>query len=369
MRKSPAVPRFVLGLAMGSLLLVGGVTPVLGADEVFLTSGARLTGDVQDSDVTLVTPGATYRLSREQVWRVMLSSGGTGDIVELRNGTRLSGRLDRPGYALRLPGGDTRSLTRGEIAVIKLGAPSGAAGRQGDVIVLQNGDWVAGDLSPMEFDMALATGSQRFQRDAVWRLWLDSAAGDGMQLSNGDRLSGVLESAAYEITTRDGQTLRFRRDEVKEIMLRQPDRPRPAASVPGGAVAVVPGGPAAPPTVPPAALPPAVRAVLRDLQFEFDKWELTPEARKTLEEVASALKAYPSLGLLIEGHADERGTAEYNLALGARRAQSAKDYLVGLGIDAGRLDTISYGEERPLDPTHNEVAWALNRRAHFAVKR
>src|SRR5262249_2084076 len=134
------------------------------------------------------------------------------------------------------------------------------------------------------------------------------------------------------------------------------------------APAVVPTAPAPPPTVPPAALPPAVRAVLRDLHFEFDRWELTAEARKTLEEMAAALKAYPSLRLLIEGHADERGTAEYNLALGARRAQSAKDYLVSLGIEPGRLDTISYGEERPLDPNHNEVAWALNRRAHFAVK-
>jgi peptidoglycan-associated lipoprotein len=108
--------------------------------------------------------------------------------------------------------------------------------------------------------------------------------------------------------------------------------------------------------------------VPRDLHFEFDRWDLTPESRRNLEEVASALKAFPSLGLLIEGHADERGTPEYNLALGSRRAQAAKDYLVSLGVDTGRLDTISYGEERPLDPAHNEVAWALNRRAHFAVK-
>jgi peptidoglycan-associated lipoprotein len=108
--------------------------------------------------------------------------------------------------------------------------------------------------------------------------------------------------------------------------------------------------------------------VLRDLQFEFDRWELTPEARHTLEELASAMKAFPNLKLTIEGHADERGTSEYNLALGARRAQSARDYLVNLGVAAERLETISYGQERPVDPGHNEIAWALNRRAHFVVR-
>jgi peptidoglycan-associated lipoprotein len=120
--------------------------------------------------------------------------------------------------------------------------------------------------------------------------------------------------------------------------------------------------------VSPGALPTAIRAVLRDLQFEFDRWELTPEARRTLEDLATAMKAYPNLRLAIEGHADERGTGEYNLALGSRRAQSARDYLVTLGIAPERLETISYGEERPVDPGHNELAWALNRRAHFVVK-
>ncbi|MBI3455798.1 MAG: OmpA family protein [Candidatus Rokubacteria bacterium] len=140
------------------------------------------------------------------------------------------------------------------------------------------------------------------------------------------------------------------------------------AAAPPAAPPAAPGAPAAAPTVSAAALPPPVRAVLRDLHFEFDRWDLTPEARRTLEDVATAMKAYTRLSLLIEGHADERGTPEYNLALGARRAQAAKDYLTGLGVEPGRLDTISYGEERPLDPRHNEVAWTLNRRAHFAVK-
>ncbi len=72
--------------------------------------------------------------------------------------------------------------------------------------------------------------------------------------------------------------------------------------------------------------------------------------------------------MTIEGHADERGTSEYNLALGEKRAQAVKDYLVGLGVSASRLSTISYGEERPLDPGHNELSWVLNRRAHFLLR-
>lgn len=120
--------------------------------------------------------------------------------------------------------------------------------------------------------------------------------------------------------------------------------------------------------VPPAALPPPVRAALRDVHFEFDRYDLTEETKRTLEELAQALKANPAFDVLIEGHADERGTPEYNLALGQRRAQAAKDYLVSLGVEARRADTISYGEERPLDSEHNELAWALNRRAHFVVR-
>jgi peptidoglycan-associated lipoprotein len=120
--------------------------------------------------------------------------------------------------------------------------------------------------------------------------------------------------------------------------------------------------------VPPAALPPPVRAAVKDLYFEFDRYELTDTARTMLGELAQALRANPGLGLLLEGHADERGTPEYNLALGERRAQAVKDFLVAAGVEAGRLATVSYGEERPLDPGRDEVAWALNRRVHFVVR-
>ncbi|HEV8674047.1 MAG TPA: OmpA family protein [Methylomirabilota bacterium] len=364
--------QLTLGCVIVGGLLVAAERPAAAVDEILLLSGGRLTGDFDEAGLVLHTPRGPYQVNRDRVWRLVLDSGATGDVVELRNGNRLSGWLDRTRYSLRLAGGETRAFGRQEVAVVKLGAPSSAAAlrQQADVLILKNGDHVAGDLARDEFDLLLPTGPQQFRRGQVWRLWLDSASGDGIQLLNGDLLDGIVSQAAYEVRTTGGQTLTFSRAQVKEIILRLPEKPGPPAAAAGGpAVAAAPTpGPTAPPTVPPAALPPTVRAVMRDLHFEFDRWELTPEARRTLEDVGSALKAYPSLTLLIEGHADERGTVEYNLALGARRAQAAKDYLVGLGIEPGRLDTISYGEERPLDPAHNEVAWALNRRAHFAVK-
>jgi peptidoglycan-associated lipoprotein len=349
-------------------ILVAGGRSVHAADEVFLKTGGRLVGDVQDADITLHTSRGDYKVTRDVAWQVLLGTGATGDTVYLRNGNRLSGWVDRPLYELKLAGGEARMLDRSEIAFVKL-APPGGTPRQPrltDVMILRNGDEVAGEVMPAEFELALSTGPQRFQRDSVWRIWLDSAAGDGMQLANGSLLTGVVTQPVYEIRMPDGQTLAFARDQVKDIYLRGPDKPRAAVAPPGPVTA--PPGPTAPSTMPAAALPPAVRAVLRDLQFEFDRWELTPDARKTLEDVSGALKAYPSLKLLIEGHADERGTPEYNLALGERRAQAARDYLVSLGIETARLDIISYGEERPLDAAHNEVAWALNRRAHFGVK-
>ena len=121
--------------------------------------------------------------------------------------------------------------------------------------------------------------------------------------------------------------------------------------------------------LPPAALPPALRSVLRDINFEFDRYNLTDEAKATLDDLAQALKGNQQFAVTIEGHADERGTVEYNMALGEQRAQAAKAYLVALGIDASRIDTISYGEQRPVDAGQDELAWAINRRAHFLVRR
>jgi peptidoglycan-associated lipoprotein len=106
----------------------------------------------------------------------------------------------------------------------------------------------------------------------------------------------------------------------------------------------------------------------QDIQFEFDKSTLLPEAQAILRDKAGYLRAHPGISVIIEGHCDERGTNEYNMALGDRRAGSAKGFLVDLGIESGRMTTISYGEEKPLDPASNEEAWAKNRRAHFVVE-
>lgn len=108
--------------------------------------------------------------------------------------------------------------------------------------------------------------------------------------------------------------------------------------------------------------------MLEDIYFEFDKSTLTPQAKKSLVKKAEWLRANRDVKVIIEGHCDERGTNEYNLALGDRRAASTKTFLVDLGIAPSRLTIISYGEERPLISGHNEEAWAKNRRAHFGIE-
>jgi len=105
-----------------------------------------------------------------------------------------------------------------------------------------------------------------------------------------------------------------------------------------------------------------------DIHFDFDQSFIREDARPTLQMVADYLKATTGASILIEGHCDERGTAEYNLALGERRAESTKSYLVSLGVKPGALSTVSFGEEKPVDPGHDEAAWEKNRRAHFVRK-
>ncbi len=106
---------------------------------------------------------------------------------------------------------------------------------------------------------------------------------------------------------------------------------------------------------------------LKDVRFAFDSYEIDESARGALRDNGDWLKDNPRPRVEIEGHCDERGTVEYNLALGAKRARAAKDYLVTLGVSADRLTTISYGEELPLCREHTEECWARNRRAHFVV--
>ena len=101
--------------------------------------------------------------------------------------------------------------------------------------------------------------------------------------------------------------------------------------------------------------------------FGFDEYTLTGEAQATLDRVAAWMQSNPSVTVMVEGHADERGTREYNLALGERRANAAMNYVAALGVDPGRMRTVSYGEERPAVIGSNEQAWAQNRRAVFVV--
>jgi peptidoglycan-associated lipoprotein len=107
--------------------------------------------------------------------------------------------------------------------------------------------------------------------------------------------------------------------------------------------------------------------LLKDIHFNYDKYDIRREDEGILKENAAFLKKDPKMKVQIEGHCDERGTTEYNLALGERRANSAKKYLVSLGVSSNRISTISYGKERPLDRGHNEQAWARNRRAHIII--
>jgi peptidoglycan-associated lipoprotein len=108
---------------------------------------------------------------------------------------------------------------------------------------------------------------------------------------------------------------------------------------------------------------------LEDIRFNYDEATLTDEARATLDRHVAWLGAHGDVHVRVEGHCDQRGTVEYNLALGERRAQAAREYLVSKGIPADRLTSVSYGKERPLDTGTDEAAYARNRRAHFAVSR
>jgi peptidoglycan-associated lipoprotein len=148
----------------------------------------------------------------------------------------------------------------------------------------------------------------------------------------------------------------------------------PPTPAPAPAPAPVAPAPVAPPTAAPAPAPPAPPkeyrsdAALKQIFFAFDKSDIRPDDAKTLAASAAYLKANPNLLVLIEGHCDERGTSEYNLALGERRAKAAMTYLVSNGIEASRITTISYGKERPVCTEKNEACWSRNRNDTFLTK-
>jgi peptidoglycan-associated lipoprotein len=112
----------------------------------------------------------------------------------------------------------------------------------------------------------------------------------------------------------------------------------------------------------------AAKFKFEDIRFAYDKSAIEPAARPTLTKLADWLMKNKNYALVIAGHCDERGTVEYNLALGQRRAEAAMKYLIDLGVKQADIATISYGKESPLDPGHNEEAWAKNRRANFTIK-
>jgi peptidoglycan-associated lipoprotein len=151
-----------------------------------------------------------------------------------------------------------------------------------------------------------------------------------------------------------------------------------SASAPGAITeAPVKEAPPAPVAVAPATPPAAAPGIavteeklsqFDDVRFDFDKSEVREDGRKACGVVADYLKKHPQAKMEIEGHCDDRGTAEYNMALGERRATAVMTYLVSLGVPKGALSTVSFGKEKPLDPGHNEGAWAKNRRAHFVLK-
>src|SRR5262245_23998764 len=146
--------------------------------------------------------------------------------------------------------------------------------------------------------------------------------------------------------------------------------PPPTAEAQPRAAAPPPAPPVPPPVSPAPGL--SFQQALQefqnqDINFDFDKYDIRPDARAILDRKVAFLNANGSVRTQIEGHCDERGTSAYNMVLGERRANAAKQYLTTAGVSAGRLSTISYGKERPLDPGQNEVAWARNRRDHFVV--
>jgi peptidoglycan-associated lipoprotein len=140
----------------------------------------------------------------------------------------------------------------------------------------------------------------------------------------------------------------------------------PMKEAPPAPVAVAPATP--PAAAPGVAVTEEKLSRFDDVRFDFDKSVVKEDGRKTCQAVADYLKKNPKAKLLIEGHCDERGTAEYNMALGERRATAVMTYLVSLGVPKAALSTVSFGKEKPLDPGHDEGAWAKNRRAHFVLK-
>jgi len=164
-----------------------------------------------------------------------------------------------------------------------------------------------------------------------------------------EELAAERERAAKEKEAREKELARIREEEAKKAREKDFEKSLVAKKEPGIGGEVLES------------------KLLKDIHFDFDKYDIRPEDAEILRENAALLKKHPTVKIQIEGHCDERGTNEYNLALGERRANSAKKYLISLGMRVDQISTISYGEEKPLDPGYNEEAWAKNRIDHFII--
>jgi len=145
-----------------------------------------------------------------------------------------------------------------------------------------------------------------------------------------------------------------------------PSGPRPTP--PAAAAPTAPSSPSSPSTATPRPSEFEANEHLKDIHFDFDRSDVRAGDAKILDANAAWLKTHQNEAVLIEGHCDERGTNEYNLALGERRAKAAMTHLAGLGVQSSRITLVFYGKERPVCTEHNETCWARNRRAHFLVK-
>jgi peptidoglycan-associated lipoprotein len=158
-----------------------------------------------------------------------------------------------------------------------------------------------------------------------------------------------VKKAEESVAEREKESARIREEELKKAKEQEFEKSMVAKKEPGIAGEVFES------------------KLLKDIHFDFDKYDIRPRDAEILKENAALLMKYPKVKIQVEGHCDERGTNEYNLALGERRANAAKKYLLSLGMSTDRISSISYGEEKPLDTGHNEEAWSQNRRGHFVI--
>ncbi|MGH7268418.1 MAG: hypothetical protein ACREMB_26670, partial [Candidatus Rokuibacteriota bacterium] len=222
----------VVSLVIG-WLLAAPAAPAEAFDEIVLFNGAHVTGDLQESEFALTTPMGAHRLTRANAWRLVLGTA-TGDAVDFRNGSRISGQVEQATYTLRMAGGQTRVYDRAEVSVVTLGGDRRRFDTRPDVLVLENGDHIYGEMIGDAFDLALPTGSQRVGRGSMWRMVLNTPVGDTLDFLNGDRLTGRLDVPTLSIRTRDGQTETYGRNDVLVVSFRIPEPIRRAALPPGG---------------------------------------------------------------------------------------------------------------------------------------